>query len=330
MTSLVIGASGQVGWQLYQRLRKLGPCIGTYRTYVRAGLIPLDLTCAAAVGALVRRSQPDLCFVPAAWTFMDGAEQQPARCLAVNVDGLTTLAKHIARSSCRRLVFFSTDHVFGARPIPWHEEERPAPVSVYGRSKWLAEQMLADLLPDRHLILRTSWVFGPDAQRKNFVYRLLDAARRGEALLASDKEHGQPTYGPDLARCAIRLAVDEARGIYHVVGPERLTRWHWARTIAHELGLVGVRLLPAPSGIEPACWSGTDPSAGQRAPRPQQIALARTKLLQRLGYDPIRAPRAGLRHMRRYLGLPAMPIEVPAAQEYRHILMGQEGRCRAM
>jgi dTDP-4-dehydrorhamnose reductase len=285
MTSLVIGASGQVGALLHEYAARAGKCVGTYWNHCRPGLVWLDLRDHTAVARLVQEVEPDVCWVPAGLTFMDYAERHARECWQINVLGVTNLALVMAQRA-GTLVLFSTEHVFGEGVRPRREEEPAEPASVYARSKAEAERQVRAILPDQHLILRTSWVYGPDPQRKNFFHRVRETLGRGEVLPVPADQHGQPTYGPDLARTALELAGRGVRGTYHVVGPEYLSRLAWARLIADGLQLPAHLLQGQPTSAMPL-----------QAPRPLQVQLDRHKLLALLGRDPIRPPQDGVRRL---------------------------------
>jgi dTDP-4-dehydrorhamnose reductase len=184
-------------------------------------------------------------------------------------------------------VYFSTEHVFGDSAAGHAEDDLPAPRSVYAQSKVAAENLVRDLLPDAHLILRTSWVFGPEAQRKNFVYRAVATLRRREYLVVPQDQYGQPTYAPDLAQVAHVLCQRGLRGTFHVVGPEKVNRLQFARRIARIFGLE-VRLI---QGVATA-------QLGQAAPRPLQPTLQREKLCRTFGGDPVRGMEPALIELR--------------------------------
>ncbi|HEV8061235.1 MAG TPA: NAD(P)-dependent oxidoreductase [Gemmataceae bacterium] len=289
MKSLVIGASGQVGALLYRAARRDGACLGTYRNHAALGLTPLDLRDASAVASLIRDHQPDVCYLPAALTHVDRAESQREECRAINVDGVGHVALELARINAT-LVFFSTEHVFNERARPWRENEPPCPLSVYAASKVAAEELIREVLPKRHLIVRTSWVFGPDQQEKNFLFRVRGTLNAGELLHVPPGQWGQPTYGPDLARTSVRLVKRKARGTIHIVGPRAMTRLSWALMLAEEMGYSTQRVA--------LDWS---PPTVDRAPRPQHIRLSRSRLLRYLDEDPIRSPRQGIRATMRSL-----------------------------
>jgi dTDP-4-dehydrorhamnose reductase len=279
MTNLVLGASGQVGWSLWSRVGG----VGTGHRHPQPGMVSLDLRDAAGLRELLRAARPDVCYLPGAWTHVDGAEEQPQDCRAVNVEAVTVAAHELANLG-GVLVLFSTDHVFPERATLWHEDEPVAPASVYARSKAEAEAVVRDVLPERHLIVRTSWVFGPDPQAKNFACRVRATLERGETLTVPSDQWGQPTFGPDLAAATCELVQRGATGTYHVVGPRWLDRLTWATLIAKAMGLDASRIE-----------GRTTAELGSIAPRPLRVGLDRSNLVTTLGYDPIRDPAAGIR-----------------------------------
>ncbi len=288
MKVLVLGASGQVGGHLLAECRRRRQdCLGTAFLHGGPGLASLDVRDGPAVFRLIRSFRPDVVYLPAALTFVDYAEAHPEECGDVNVRGTIHVAEAVRRWG-GRLVLFSTDHVFADSQEPHAEDAPLRPHSVYARSKAAAERCVCELLPDRHLILRTSWVFGPEAQRKNFVYRAVATLQRGETLVVPDDQYGYPTYSPDLAAAAVALVDRDQCGTYHAVGPVQLSRLEFARLVAAVFELDG-RLVRGVS---------TDPKSPV-APRPLYVPLRRDRLLTALGGDLIREPCSGLIDLRR-------------------------------
>ena len=280
MRTLVIGASGQVGALLCQLAGDEERCLGTYCHHPMPGLIRLDLRNFESLRQIIHDVRPDVCYLPGALTFVDYAEAHPQECHEINVLATSHLARALAEIN-GLLVFFSTDHVFSDSPRPWKEDDPVSPRSIYARSKAAAEQIVRETLPDHHLILRTSWVFGPDPQKKNFLWRVRRTLEKGELLVVPSDQHGQPTYGPDLARTARLLVERGARGTYHVVGPQYLSRLAWARLIAEALDLPADLIQGQPTS-----------QLDLAAPRPLHVSLDRMKLLSLVGYDPIRSPQS--------------------------------------
>jgi dTDP-4-dehydrorhamnose reductase len=285
MTSLVIGASGQVGALLDRYCAQKGTCVGTYCQHFQPGMCRLDLRDHSGVCKILQEVRPEVCFLPGGMTFVDYAEEHPQECRGINVLGVANLAEGLAKFRST-LVLFSTDHVFGNCSRPRQEDDPVGPLSAYAKSKVEAERLVRQILPKRHLILRTSWVFGPDPQKKNFVYRVQETLEKGEPLPVPSDQHGQPTFGPDLARAALRLVERGATGTFHVVGPHYLSRLDWARVIAETLGLSVELIQGRPTSSFPF-----------RAPRPLQVRLARQKVLDELGFDPIRLPKRRVQEM---------------------------------
>jgi dTDP-4-dehydrorhamnose reductase len=282
MRSLVIGASGQVGAQLLALASGEESCTGTYCHHPLPGLVSLDLRDGLAVRKIIGAVRPEVCYVPGALTSVDYAETHAGECRQTNAGGVSHVARAMAEIG-GVLVFFSTEHVFADSSKAWTEDDPPSPQSVYAKSKAEAEKIVQEILPNHHLILRTSWVFGPDPQKKNFLCRVHRTLKSKERLVVPSDQQGQPTYGPDLARTARELVRRGARGTYHVVGPQCLSRLEWAKTIAKALHLPAELIEGRPTT-----------GLGFAAPRPLQIQLDRTKLLSFFGQDPIRPASAGV------------------------------------
>lgn len=287
MNCLIIGASGQLGGQLLLACRDEGlTTIGAACRHPRPGLLQLDLQDGVAATALVRRVRPDVVFLSGAFTHVDRAEEVPQECYAVNVEGTAAVARAV-REQGGELVFVSTEHVFPESDQPHSEDDQVGPINVYSRSKALAEDVVRDTLPNRHLIVRTSWSYGPDEQGKNFVYRAVRTLAEGKPLVVPNDQFGQPTYCPDLARAALRLVQIRQHGTLHVVGPSLINRYEYACMIARMFDLDPTGVVGVPTA-----------ELGQAAPRPRKVALATDKIESILWRNPIRPPELALRRMR--------------------------------
>jgi dTDP-4-dehydrorhamnose reductase len=199
------------------------------------GLEPVDLTDAAATAAALTAADPDVVIHAAAISRADAVRRDPARAQAVNVEATGRLAAWCAERS-RRLVYTSSDLVFsGARA--WNREDDAAePVMAYGRTKRAAEP--AVLAIPRGLVARLSLLYGPTRSGRAVYYdSALAALGRGEPQTFFEDEFRTPL---DLATAAValaRLAMTEARGVVHVGGPERVSRFELMRRVARTLGL---------------------------------------------------------------------------------------------
>lgn len=229
MRLVVFGAAGQVGNALVELARARGhAAVGLDRRAV-------DICDAERVARALARQAPEVAVNAAAYTAVDGAEDDPEAAFRANRDGVAVLAAACAR---RRLplVHISTDYVFdGQKPGAYREGDRPGPLGVYGRSKLAGEQALREAWP-AHVILRTAWVFS--ASGRNFVKTMRRLAADGRAELGVvDDQHGCPTAAADIAGAILQIAAKldagapECWGTYHYCGRPRTTWYRFARAI---------------------------------------------------------------------------------------------------
>ncbi len=237
LRAVVLGGSGQIGGWLLRVLAERGHhAIGTYASVPFPGLYPLDAGNREAAALWLNAQTPNVVFYPAGFTWVDGCERDPARAYAANLEEPLNLARTAAARGAR-FVYFSTDYVFDGAVGPYSEESPTNPLSVYGRSKCDAERALADELGDAQLTVRTSWVFGPERQGKNFAYQLARSLGAGQRLVCPGDQVSSPSYGPDVARAVVLLAEARQSGLIHVAGSEIIDRMSFARAIATALGL---------------------------------------------------------------------------------------------
>jgi dTDP-4-dehydrorhamnose reductase len=267
MRSVVIGGSGQIGTWLLRTIRERGAeAVGTYATVPYPGLVCLDAADLKTSERILRSEQPDVVYYPAGFTWVDGCERDPARALAANLEQPLYLAR-VARDLGARFVSFSTDYVFDGVNGPYTEESPPNPLSVYGQAKLDAERALEAALGDRLLTVRTSWVFGPERQGKNFAYQLVRTLASGKTLPCPIDQISSPSYGPDVANAVVSLVEQGRSGLVHVAGPEVIDRVTFAKAIARGFDL------------DPGLILGrTTEELGQTSPRPKSGGLLTPRL----------------------------------------------------
>ena len=220
MRVLIFGASGMLGNDL----------LTAFPEDNVAGLSSqdADLRNAYSVLSAVQQAQPDWIVLSAAYTDVDGCEEDPARAFAVNRDGAAHVALAAAQTSAR-LIFISSDYVFnGEKRTPYETEELRNPINVYGRSKAEAESKLFEIVPNC-CIVRTSWLFGRNG--KCFPDTMLKLAKTHPQLRVVDDQWGSPTYTPDLASAIARLVRQRASGIVHVTNRGNCSWFEFARAI---------------------------------------------------------------------------------------------------
>jgi dTDP-4-dehydrorhamnose reductase len=244
----------------------------------------LDITDHAAIGRLVAEVQPQWIFCPAGQTHVDYCEDHPEEARRINRDAPAALAR-VAAGSDAGFVFYSSDYVFDGRAGPYAEDDTPNPLSVYGRSKWEGEHAVLDASP-RAIVIRTTGVYGPEPQEKNFVYQLLRRLRAREPMLVPDDQISTPTYNRDLAAASVALAERGVSGVYHVAGSALLDRHAFAVLAAGLFGLDAALLVATSTA-----------SLGQRAVRPLRGGLRVDRVMAALA-PRLLPPAEGLTAMR--------------------------------
>jgi dTDP-4-dehydrorhamnose reductase len=272
-TPLVLGAGGMLGHAVTETLEQVFP--GT----ISATRAEIDVSDRFRLEAEIERLRPDLIINCAAYTDVDGCEIDRHRARQVNAEGPENVARAAAASGCP-IVHISTDFVFdGRKGEPYSEDDPPAPLSEYGRTKYDGERRVAAATPD-HLIVRTSWLYGPG--RGNFVDAVRARARNGGPLRVVDDQFGSPTYVVDLARALHLLVLRDARGVVHFANHGVCSRFALARAVLSATDLSAVAIEPQTTeetgriAVRPA-YSALDTSRYSsltgESPRPWQDAL---------------------------------------------------------
>ena len=298
MRILILGAAGQVGFELSRCLAGLGRVITADRVADPMLGVELAIDIGNPVGLAERIIEiaPDVIVNAAAYTAVDKAEGEPE--LADRINHLALVAIGLAARRCGALVLhYSTDYVFAGDGVaPYREDQPTAPQSVYGRSKLAGERALAES-GCAFMLLRTAWVYA--ARGKNFLLTMLRVAAQRDELSVVDDQVGSPTtarFLADTSATLIRqwLAADAARrsaleGACHVVSAGQVSWCGFAREIiarAHALGL-----LPRATPVR-AIASGEYPA---KAKRPAYSVLDTTRLQTRFQVEPADW-RVGLEH----------------------------------
>lgn len=220
MKILLLGKNGQVGWELQRSLSPLGDLVSL-------GSTECDLTDLNGLAKTLRDIAPDVIVNAAAYTAVDRAESEPDLARLINAQAAAVLAQE-AKGLNAWLVHYSSDYVFdGGGDTPWVETDPTGPLNVYGASKLEGEQLIRQS-GCKHLILRTSWVYG--VRGGNFAKTMLRLAKERDTLKVIDDQIGAPTGADllaDVTAHAIRVAQrnEDISGIYHLVAGGE-TSWH--------------------------------------------------------------------------------------------------------
>ena len=271
MKVLLFGGSGMLGSDLHM---ELNPEINLYCPSHGA----VDMTDPAQVDRTVSDFRPDVMVNCAAYTDVEGAEDNPQEAWKLNAQAVANLATSARRFNVR-LIHVSTDYVFdGEENSPLTEEAGCNPLSVYGRTKRAGELACLSIWPDKSLVVRTSWLFG--GMGSNFVSTMLRLGSSNERLKVIADQTGSPTYTRDLARCIGHLIdMPLVTGILHASNSGTCS-WHafaeaifegWS-TLGHDMPIKVVEPIPS------AQWP-------TKARRPQWSAFSMHRLETEVGYN---------------------------------------------
>ena len=277
---LIFGSNGLLGQNLIKHFYAKHELFGgsfEAENYIPEYDFPyftINLTDRLGVADLINKIQPDIVINAAAYTNVDGCEDDPETCWNVNVRGVENII-----DACGMLkpilVHVSTDYVFDGEGGPYTEDDVPNPQGNYARSKYNAEKAVtaSDL---EYIIARTQVLFGTGKNiRPNFVTWVVNQLSQKKKIRIVDDQIGSPTYAPDFCEAIDRLLQNEAYGLFHVSGAEIISRYDFALKIAEVFDLDA-------SLIERIKTEDLK----QKAPRPMNSAFKIYKLINYTGWEP--------------------------------------------
>lgn len=237
---IVTGGTGQ----LATAIAKL--CTQSKNSYIITSIEELDICSMESVSRGLQDA--DIVINCAAYTNVEAAEENIEEATRINRDGVANIAK-VARERGIKLIHISTDFVFGGdneRTTPYHEQEAPSPINVYGKTK--AEGEAAALTAPGAIVLRTSWLYAPWGH--NFVNTIIGRARQGAELRVVDDQRGTPTSAISLAQAIIEIIESGAwqtmEGIYHYSDLGESSWYDFAKEILR-IAEVETRITPCKS-----------------------------------------------------------------------------------
>ena len=288
MKILVTGVNGQLGHDVLNELLRRGHAgIGSgsapeYRgiedgsAASTAAYVGMNITDADQVMKTVGALHPDAVIHCAAWTNVDGAEDEEniPKVFAVNEDGTRNLALACREVGCR-MMYISTDYVFdGQGTDPWQPDCKDfAPLNVYGRSKLAGELAISETM-ENFFIVRIAWVFGLNG--KNFVKTMLNIGKTHDTLRVVNDQIGTPTYTYDLARLLVDMIETENYGYYHATNEGGYISWYDFACEIFRQADMNITVIPVT----------TDEYGLSKAARPFNSRLDKGKLIEN-GFTPL-------------------------------------------
>jgi len=252
MKVVVTGAAGMLGREA------TAACHGRGHEVVALAHGALEITDPTAVDGAISRYRPDAVVNCAAFTDVDGAEDDEAGAMRINDEGAALLAS-AAASIGAKVLHPSSDYVFdGGASEPYLESDIPSPLSAYGRSKQAGETAVAVANP-RHFIVRSSWLFGVGG--KNFVETMLRLGSDQKEVLVVSDQIGCPTYTRHLGEGIALLIEGQEFGIHHIAGGGQCSWYEFAQEIFDQ------------AGVECRVMAATTEMLARKAPRPAYSVL---------------------------------------------------------
>ncbi|MBP1678132.1 MAG: dTDP-4-dehydrorhamnose reductase [Bacteroidetes bacterium] len=233
-----------------------------------------DITSKKDVRALVSAVEPGVIINCAAMTSVDACETERELAWKINVSGVEHLADAAKRANAA-LVHISTDYVFDGKHGPYSEDDRPEPLSYYGKTKLASENALraSDIT---YLILRTMVLYGhAEGVKANFALWLIESLQKKSPVKVVDDQIGNPTLVDDLAYAIMRAVELQKWGLYHIAGRDIMSRYDFAVRLAGVFGLDAGLITPIKTE-----------DLRQPAPRPLQSGLVTLKAETEIGYRP--------------------------------------------
>lgn len=272
MKILITGSNGMLGHDLINVLQDNHELILTTSK-------TLDITDKQQVIEFLTQSKPDIVINSAAYTDVDGCEENQDLAYSVNGEGVKNLAL-ACREIDSALVHISTDYVFdGSATEPIAENGEIGPISVYGKSKLKAEEAIQEIL-DKFFIVRTAWLYGING--KNFPKTMLELAENHSQITVVYDEVGTPTYTPDLAGAISELIETDYYGIYHITNSDYCSWCEFAKYI-FEVADKDVTVIPV-----------TASEFARPAPRPSYSVLRNKNWIDK-GFKPLRSYRDAIK-----------------------------------
>lgn len=234
MKVLVTGAQGMLGTDLVKILSE--------KNEVSPFDLPeMDITDYSQVLHFLEDIKPNIVIHLAAFTAVDDCEKEIDKAFLVNALGTQNVA-----TACQKvnipLLYISTDFVFdGEKNFPYTEFDKPNPISIYGRTKLVGEEMVKSIL-NKYFIVRTSWLFGKHGS--NFIEKILAVSEKKKEIKVVTDQRGSPTYSVDLSYALRDLIETPYFGIYHICNKGNCSRYEFACKILEFAGRNDVRVLP--------------------------------------------------------------------------------------
>ncbi len=247
-----------------------------------------DIADSGEIRQLFQRIKPDIVIHTASETNVDRCETERERAWKINVDGTQNIADASSETGAKML-YISTDYVFDGEKSLYREDDTPNPIDFYGLTKLEGERQAMKRCKNL-AVLRTSVLYGRHPTKQDFATWVMNKIKQRQEITVVDDHFNTPTLAENLAQMALEIAARDLQGIFHTSGCERISRYDFARKIAHAFNLDSALIKPIRMN-ELTAWI---------AKRPKDSSLNTAKVQQALETQPLNI-NAGLSKLRNEL-----------------------------
>lgn len=228
---IISGASGLLGSKIVESAEGKYVVCPTHATRsFFSNSLKMDITDESEVKHVFNKVKPDIVVHTAAVTNVDRCETDKSYALKVNAEGTKILAEACNEAGAK-IVYVSTDYVFDGEKGLYTEEDETNPVNYYGLTKLMGEKHVARIC-DSFLILRPSVLYGVHPWKPNFVKWVINALKERRTINVVEDHYNSPTFADNLAEVILEMIDKELKGLYHISGVERISRYRFALKIA--------------------------------------------------------------------------------------------------
>ncbi|OGC91631.1 MAG: dTDP-4-dehydrorhamnose reductase [candidate division Zixibacteria bacterium RBG_16_48_11] len=271
---LITGANGLLGQKLVTHFSKWYEVLSTSKeseSFIptkNSQFTPLDITEFEKVNEILYDFQPELIINAAAYTDVDGCEENKELAWQVNVEAVKNLSGYCQRNKIK-IIHYSTDYIFDGQNGPYSEDSKPNPLSYYGQTKLLSEEIIQESQAE-HLIVRSNVIFGVGTNIKNnFFVWAYNKFKAGHPFQVVDDQFNNPTLADNLALATLETVERNLKGTLNIAGSEYLSRIDFALKVGKVFGFDSGLVSPIKTS-----------ELNQTAPRPVRgglsVDLART------------------------------------------------------
>ena len=243
MKILITGSDGFLGRKLFNTLSLEHEVYGTHRQDAKDKIFSLDITNNKKASELSSTIKPDILVHTAALVDIEKCEKEKELAYKINTEATQNLAG-ICKKLRIKMIYISTDYVFSDREKAYSINSQPDPINYYGETKLLGEDAIRNILDD-YVVIRPTILYGFNSSedKKNFVLNVVNKLSNNEGLTLDNKRIKYPLLIDDLAKIIDKLIKSKGTGIYHVSGPDAVTKYSWGRTIAKIFRLPEERVI---------------------------------------------------------------------------------------